>query len=215
MSIKSNTDVKAAIELLSSTLDEERKRIFEAGALAMKQQDVTTARAVLVFAEKLDGFQKEVAGCLTRWEELQKANDTASPAVQQVIVRGGIFKVGSSETASPVVDSEPSCNLPTGTGGNKLRVTFPDGTVFCDPKTAANTFTAAIRKIGATKVVPLGLHIGKEPLVSTKRAERWPNLSHPIGEGYYAYTYSSTERKKQFLDTISNSLGLGLKVEIV
>ena len=206
MTTEPDTDVKAAIELLSSTLDEERKRIFEAGSRAMTRQDAKTARSVLDFVEKLDGFQQEVVGLLKRWEELQAENDVATPAVQEIITGDGkLF------TAPPpvVVSRNPR--------SKKLRVTFEDGSVIFDRGNAANTFTSAIEKIGPVRVMQLGLPSNGGQLVDTKRNPnpRYTEHCHPTSDGrYFVDTYSSTEDKKARLEKIAKLLGINLEIEV-
>ena len=49
-------EVSVALELLISTLADERKRIYDVGANAMKAQDGDTALAVINFAKNLHDF---------------------------------------------------------------------------------------------------------------------------------------------------------------
>lgn len=54
----------------------------------------------------------------------------------------------------------------------RLRVEFPDGTIFCF-KNATTTFIEAIKKIGPDVFASAGLEIGHLPMVSTECYERY------------------------------------------
>lgn len=96
----------------------------------------------------------------------------------------------------------------------RLRVRFPDGTVMQDFY-AYRTFADAIRKIGARRVMALGIVRCGVPLVGREISDRYANSQVHIGEGIYVFRHSSTEGKKRDLDRISRELNLGLKVEII
>lgn len=207
MTTESNTDVRAAIELLSSTLDEERQRIFDAGAQAMTRQDAKTARSVLDFAEKLEGFQQDVSGLLTRWEELQQENDVATPAVQEIITGDGKLFTKVRKTASGFKRNQTTPKA----AATSFKVVFPDKRTICE-KTAADTFVKTIGIIGSKRVQALGLMLNGESLVMTKPSANYPSASHKTTDGYYVGTHSGTESKIKHLQTISEKLKLGLKV---
>ena len=78
-------DVGEALALLSETLTEEKTRIGEEGADAMKAGAFETARQVIEFAERLVAFQNKVAALADEWEDLENARDAATPEVQQIV----------------------------------------------------------------------------------------------------------------------------------
>ena len=65
--------MSVALELLISTLADERKRIYDVGASAMKAQDGDTALAVINFAKKLEDFQEFALPSEAQWEYACKA----------------------------------------------------------------------------------------------------------------------------------------------
>lgn len=78
-------DVGEALALLSETLTEEKTRIGEEGADAIKAGAFETARQVIEFAERLIAFQNKVAALADEWEDLENARDAATPEVQQIV----------------------------------------------------------------------------------------------------------------------------------
>ena len=72
-----------------------------------------------------------------------------------------------------------------------LRVTFKDGTVFCD-KNASQTFLQTIKHIGADLVAGLGLEVCHIPLVNNQLS-----LNMIIDLGYGWATSSTTEKRSK------------------
>lgn len=94
-----------------------------------------------------------------------------------------------------------------------LRVTFPDGTVFCDKK-ASQTFIQAINYIGADTVAKLGLEVCHIPLVSQIANKKYKEYIKPINNGWFVAIISDTEHKFRQLLSIKEQLGLNMIVEI-
>lgn len=95
-----------------------------------------------------------------------------------------------------------------------LCVYLPDGS-FIQEKKACDTFTKAIQQAGVLNVRELGYKFCHVPLVSNTIDAKYGHAQHPVGNGLYVLTHSSTQTKKQQLDRISKALKLGWKVEIV
>ena len=99
-----------------------------------------------------------------------------------------------------------------------LIVRFPDGVVISEKK-AADTFENAIRKIGVDRVRQvvelLNLKFCKVPVISNRRDEKYGGAQRSLGGGWLLITHSNTKMKKQFLDKVSNHLGLGLVIDII
>ena len=93
----------------------------------------------------------------------------------------------------------------------RLRVRFDKGEVI-EENYAADTFTLAIKKMGFGKVEALGLTQEGLPLVGTKRSSEYNQRQI---DGKYVCVHSSTNRKKEILETIASRLGVGLKTEII
>lgn len=94
-----------------------------------------------------------------------------------------------------------------------LRVTFPDGTVFCD-KSPSQTLLQTIRHIGTETVASLGLEVCHVPLVSQSIHERYEKWIKPIGDGWYIMLQSDTDQKFRQLISINNQLRLNLIIEM-
>ena len=96
-----------------------------------------------------------------------------------------------------------------------LRVCFPDGTIVCHNK-AIDTYEEVLCRIGLQRIHSLGLThagynlVGKEQRHSDKNPMMW---QHKVGD-WYIYVNLSNERKIHCLETISDQLHLGLKVDV-
>lgn len=93
-----------------------------------------------------------------------------------------------------------------------LRVTFPDGTMYCD-KSASQTFLQTINHIGADKVSRLGLEVCHIPLVSKSVNEQYKEWIKPIDNGWYVMTQGDTEQKFRLLFSINKQLSVNMILE--
>jgi len=93
-----------------------------------------------------------------------------------------------------------------------LMVTFPDGKII-NNRYAYETLIDVVQKVGVRKVEGLDLkHLGLD-FISKKRDDFYNQ--HELSGGFLILTHSSTIKKKQQLDEISDRLKLGLKVEVI
>lgn len=220
-------NVPEAFELLNKTLQEERRRIYEAGSNAMKKMDAKVAREALDFAGKLESFQKDVQNLIVRWEELQKVNDIASPDVQKILVgEGRLFSAIQNRMSGYARTLNYSPAPPSG-----LNVRFPDGTVISEFK-ACDTFAKAITHIGPKRVASLGLILNGEPLIAPYPSQKWQSMANnpllndeeryraqmrvaaykKVEDGLYVNTHSNTKSKAEILKQISTELNLHLDI---
>ncbi len=93
-----------------------------------------------------------------------------------------------------------------------LVVTFPDGKVI-NNRYAYETLIEVVEMVGVEKVARLGLRQVGIDFISKTRDDFYNQ--HELSDGYLMVTHSSTNKKKQQLEEISEKLGLGLKVEVV
>lgn len=95
-----------------------------------------------------------------------------------------------------------------------LRVTFPDGGVIMD-RNVSNTFTLTIDKIGPEKVRNLHILVSGYDMVSDINYEQENLWQHKLNNGQYVIVKTSTTRKQELLQEISDKLSLGLSIEKV
>lgn len=95
----------------------------------------------------------------------------------------------------------------------RLKVTFSDGEILDYPK-SSQTFVKAIEKIGVKKVYKLDLHVDKVNVVS-KTPLNVPNSRWHEANGWFVNSHSATSTKYNILTSISNRLGLKIKVELI
>lgn len=94
----------------------------------------------------------------------------------------------------------------------KIRVTFPDGTVICY-KRVIETFMEVIRRIGPERVASLRMEVRHYPLVSKEKFDVFGDNSKPLDDKWFVITESDTAQKFMQLCSISEQLNLGLKIE--
>lgn len=96
---------------------------------------------------------------------------------------------------------------------NKLRVTFPDGSVVCH-RNVTNTFVDALKAIGADRFPEITLELARLPLMSQEVYPRLKEYMKPVCDGWYVNTQSDTNQKYLQLRAINDALQLGFTIEL-
>lgn len=94
-----------------------------------------------------------------------------------------------------------------------LRVTFPSGKVICY-NTVNATFIGTLCEIGSSLFSEIKLELGHLPLLSTEIHPKYRDAMKLVCDGWYVNLQSNTDQKYLQLRSISDSLGLGLKIEL-
>ena len=94
-----------------------------------------------------------------------------------------------------------------------LRVSFPDGSVYCY-NNATITFTEALRKIGADKVAGLNMEWRHNALCSKEPIPGYQQYMKPLDNGWLINTQSDTSEKYLILKSIISKLGVDCTVEL-
>lgn len=94
-----------------------------------------------------------------------------------------------------------------------IRVTFPDGTIFCY-KNATITFTEALRKIGADKVAGLNMEWRHNSLCSKEPIPGFEQYMKPLDNGWLVNTQSDSAEKFLILKSVITKLNVDCTVEI-
>lgn len=95
----------------------------------------------------------------------------------------------------------------------KLRVTFPDGTVYCY-SSVKETMLETLRKIGADQLSKVKLEVCRLPMFTQTPYELYKDFMEPIGDGWYVNVQGNTYNHYAQLISINNQLDLGLKIDI-
>jgi hypothetical protein len=93
-----------------------------------------------------------------------------------------------------------------------LRVTFPNGDVIED-RNVSKTFTRVIELCAPDLVKELNIVFAGVNIVADTVLEQYGTAQHKINDGSYVMTKMSTEKKREILQYISDSLNLDLKIE--
>lgn len=132
--------------------------------------------------------------------------------------------VPTSHTPIDSIQDIPSAISPNDEGTQEryknpskgLRVTFPNGVVIYHRK-AIDTFIETLQRIGLERVASLGLECGGGyNIVSRTQRPPTPKCTwqHKVGD-WYIYSNISNQAKVSFLQQISDSLRLSLKIELL
>lgn len=130
----------------------------------------------------------------------------------------GIYKQEDFVDLTP----DPQAEHGTRKGGNNIKrapksaikITRRDKSVL-EESSAAATLVKAVVEADPMKVRELGIVCCKVPLVSTSKDKKYSDKQVEVAPGLYVITHSNNKMKKAFLETISNALHLGWKVEII
>lgn len=93
-----------------------------------------------------------------------------------------------------------------------LRVTMPNGKVYCNEKDATDTFCDVLQAVGLIRVRQLEIMPSGINLVSTSKDK---NRQQRKIDGFYIFTNRSTRQKADQLEEISKRLGVKMKIEVV
>ena len=181
--------VSIAFELITDELERVADDIANQGSLAFKERRYEDAQHLSETGRNLHAFIEKMSNLLEEWQ-----------AGIDVNVRRRT-RVGKMRDIRPHTKSKKT----------RLRVRFNNGEVI-EENYAADTFALAIKKMGFGKVEALGLTQEGLPLVGTKRSSEYNQRQI---DGKYICVHSSTNRKKEILETIASRLGVGLKTEII
>lgn len=98
---------------------------------------------------------------------------------------------------------------------SNMSVVFPDGSVIAE-NTAAETLVATVKRIGVMKtrrvVEEHNLKFNKVPVISNRRDEKYGKSQKDLGNGWLLITHCSNRMKKAFIEKLSDTLDLGIKV---
>lgn len=109
-------------------------------------------------------------------------------------------------------DEGQSCRRPR-SQKKILRVSFPDGTIYCY-KSATLTFIEALRKLGTDKVAALNMEWRHNSLCSKEQIPGYEQYMKPLDNGWFVNTQSDTSEKYLLLKSMVTKLGVNCIVEI-
>lgn len=184
-------NLSTAFELISDEIEAVADEIAKLGSKAFKHKRYDEAQGLAETGENLKLFKDKVDKLLDEWEN-------------------GFDKVTRTRTK---ITKIPVAPRKTGTKSKKtrLRVKFKDG-VELKEHLAADTFIAALQKIGFERIEPLGISVRGIPLIGLGRRSQYQQRRV---DGKYVITHSSTGEKAKTLKDISKKLSLGINVSVI
>ena len=188
----SSDGVTTAFEMILDEIESVVSEVNSQGAAFLRNNDYAKAKASIEVGEKLAVFRLKLEGLKNEW-----ATGLDEPTRRQV-------RVEPSAVAKTIASAPKSSKT-------ILVVKFKDGTVLFESK-AADTFAKAIKKLGFTRVIDLGIKVNTFPLVSKQHSEQY---SQTEIDGYLVMTHSSTEAKRDQLLKIAAVLKETVTVDVV
>ena len=95
----------------------------------------------------------------------------------------------------------------------RIRVTFADGTTFCDISATA-TMIMTIEKIGVERVASLNMENCHVPLVSRQVVDNYAEWTKQMADGWYLMAQGDTDQKYRQLKSIITSLSVDATIEL-
>lgn len=190
-----------------------REKADEAFAVLAEALEMAEAHLIEVGTTlAMEGRFAEV-GCLDPWRvRIARYRSRLEQMNEQFL---SAFDEEQSPEESTQDDSGSKLDVRTRTRGpNKtLTVTLWDGRVVRET-TAAQTFSIVLGELGWDKVKALGIELSGIPLVSREFHNLYDvkKMVYQQMDGWYIMTNSSTDRKVQLLQDISEALGRTLSV---
>jgi hypothetical protein len=184
-----NDGVSIAFELITGELERVAEDIANQGSHAFKERRYDDVKRLSETGTNLHGFIEKVNNLLEEWQ-------------------AGIDVTVRRKTR---IDKFRKVTHHKKGKKTRLRVRFNSGKVI-EEYFAADTFGLTIKELGFSRIEALGLTQEGIPLVGTKKSS---DYNQRRIDGKYICVHSSTNRKKEILETIASRLGIGLKVEII
>lgn len=113
----------------------------------------------------------------------------------------------------PKTTSENTADTRQRAKRKRIKVSFADGTEFCDAN-ATTTMIQAIEKIGVERVAALGLEVCHIPLVAQEVNQKYASWTKPMSNGWYLMAQSDTKQKYMQLKSIIAQLSIEATVEL-
>ena len=119
------------------------------------------------------------------------------------------------KVTAPVVLTKPEAPVDTRMRAKRrrIRVTFADGTTFCDISATA-TMIMTIEKIGIERVAALNMENCHVPLVSRQVVDKYAEWTKQMADGWYLMAQGDTDQKYRQLKSIITSLSVDATIEI-
>lgn len=135
-------------------------------------------------------------------EEMQEAVVSDAEDVESALIQ-------ENDQTPPA--SEPVLRMRS--KNKRLKVTFADGTVFCEMY-ASDTMILTLNHLGPERVAALGMVANHLPLVSREVYPAYAEWTKDLADGWHLLAQSDTDQKYLQLRSIVEKLHLDAKIEI-
>lgn len=145
--------------------------------------------------------------------ERKQAFHTAIDKIEEELKRLDADNAPKLTIVIPKTTSENTADTRQRAKRKRIKVSFADGTEFCDAN-ATTTMIQAIEKIGVERVAALGMEVCHIPLVAQEVNQRYSYWTKPMSNGWYLMAQSDTKQKYMQLKSIIAQLSIEATVEL-
>jgi len=185
--------VSTAFQMILEEIDSVVSEVNSQGAAFLRNGEYQKAKDAIESGEKLAEFRGKLESLKEEW--INRLDESTRNQV----------------TIEPVAVAKTIASAPK-SSRTVLVVKFADGAVIYETK-AVDTFVKSIKKLGADRVLALGIEVNGFPLVSKQQSDGYPRQTQL--DSYYVITHSSTEAKRDQLLRIASALQESISVDIV
>jgi len=225
MTKPSPTDATTKLDAARKAVSEHLKDLIDWRSSMMRRGNKTLADEAWSHITELREVSDQLDLLVRSWNKLTVDRDIApsphNPATVVNDVPKTSQKWNSDRFTTPrplptlavtTTEKSPSTQpAPTKSAATVLRIVLPNRIVIKEP-TAAMSLVKFIEWVGIERVMPLGLTVNREPLISPRPLEKHFESSWKFVDPYFVQTHSSTRSKLNQIVQISNALNLNVQV---
>ncbi|MBR1464400.1 MAG: DUF262 domain-containing protein [Prevotella sp.] len=220
---KWDTNWKAPSELPEAELKEftikRNSAIASLGNLAIITQGLNTKASNKAWREKLSSGLKEKAADLITMKEVIKKKSWNEDTIEEraIWLADHANEIWFNNISVEDVDLETKekTNGKKKRSPNKLiRIEYPNGD-FIQKEKANETLIEFIRRTGCNRVKELNIKVDYNNLVSEAKDGTNSSEFHKVDDKWFINTHSSSQAKVKQIKTISEALGLQIKVHLL
>ena len=145
--------------------------------------------------------------------ERKQAFHTALDKIEEELKRLDADNAPKLTIVIPKATSENTADTRQRAKRKRIKVSFADGTEFCDTN-ATTTMILAVEKIGVERVAALGLEVCHIPLVAQEVNQKYASWTKPMSNEWYLMAQSDTKQKYMQLKSIIAQLSIEATVEL-
>lgn len=225
MTKPSPTDATTKLDAARKAVSEHLKDLIDWRSSMMRRGNKTAADEVWNHVNELREVSDQLDMLVRSWNKLTLDRNVGPSAPIPATVVNDVPKISQNLDSDRFTTPRPLPTLAVTTtvkspssraahsksAATVLRIVLPNRSVIKEP-TAAMSLVKFIEWVGIERVMPLGLTVNREPLVSPRPLEKHFESSWKYVDPYFIQTHSSTRSKLNQIVQISIALNLNVQV---